>query len=125
MIVGIGTDIVSVARMKKSLDRNGDKFSQRVLHSSELLQLQTVTKRDQFLAKRFAVKEAASKALGTGFSEGVSWQDIYIEHDDLGKPILHFSGRALIRAESLGVKHQHVTLSDEREYAVAFVILES
>ena len=76
MIVGIGTDIVSVARMKKSLDRNGDKFSQRILHDSELLQLKTVSKADQFLAKRFAVKEAASKALGTGFSEGVSWQDI-------------------------------------------------
>ncbi len=125
MIVGIGSDIVSVARMKKSLDRNGDKFSQRILHSSELLQLQAISKKDQFLAKRFAVKEAASKALGTGFSEGVSWQDIYIEHDELGKPILCFSGRALIRAESLGVKRQHVTLSDEREYAVAFVVLES
>ncbi len=125
MIVGIGTDIVSVARMKKSLDRNGDKFSQRILHSSELLQLKTVTKSDQFLAKRFAVKEAASKALGTGFAEGVSWQDIYIEHDELGKPILCFSGKALTRAESLGVKQQHVTLSDEREYAVAFVVLEN
>ncbi|MBV1921482.1 MAG: holo-ACP synthase [Pseudomonadales bacterium] len=125
MIVGIGTDIVSVARVKKSLDRNGDKFSGRILHSSELLELQTVTKRDQFLAKRFAVKEAASKALGTGFSEGVSWQDIYIEHDELGKPILCFSGKALIRAKSLGVNQQYVTLSDEREYAVAFVVLEN
>ena len=125
MIVGIGTDIVSVARMKKSLDRNGDKFSQRILHSSELQQLKAVTKSDQFLAKRFAVKEAASKALGTGFAEGVSWQDIYIEHDELGKPILCFSGKALARAESLGVKQQHVTLSDEKEYAVAFVVLEN
>lgn len=125
MIVGIGTDIVSVARMKKSLDRNGEKFSERILHSSELFQLKSVNKTDQFLAKRFAVKEAASKALGTGFSEGVSWQDIYIEHDELGKPILCFSGKAMIRAESLGVKQQHVSLSDEKDYAVAFVVLES
>ncbi len=125
MIVGVGTDIIEVARMQKSLDRHGDSFAKRILHPDELLQLQKVTKQDQFLAKRFAVKEAASKALGTGFAEGVSWQNIYISHDSLGKPLLHFEGKAKQRAESLGVRHQHVSLSDEKAYAVAFVILES
>ena len=124
MIVGIGSDIVSVARMKKSLDRHGEAFSQRILHPLELDQMQKVTNKEQFLAKRFAVKEAASKAIGTGFAEGVSWKDIYLEHDDLGKPILCFTGKAQGHIERLGVNQQWVTLSDEQDYAVAFVILE-
>ena len=124
MIVGIGSDIVSVARMKKSLDRHGEAFSQRILHPLELDQMQKVTNKEQFLAKRFAVKEAASKAIGTGFAEGVSWKDIYLEHDGLGKPILCFSGKAQGHIERLGVNQQWVTLSDEQDYAVAFVILE-
>jgi len=124
MIIGIGTDIVKVARMQKSLERNGDAFIRRVLHAKEVQQIKNVKKPEQFLAKRFAVKEAGAKALGTGFSEGVSWQDIYIEHDTRGKPVLCLSGEALARAEAMGVTQSHVTLSDEEEYAVAFVVFE-
>ena len=124
MIVGIGTDIVSVARMKKSLERHGDAFALRILHERELEQMQSITKKEQFIAKRFAVKEAASKAIGTGFAEGVSWKDIYLEHDDLGKPILCFSGKAQGHIERLGVIQQLVTVSDELDYAVAYVTLE-
>lgn len=125
MVVGIGTDIVRVERIKKSLDRKADAFALRILHASELQQMRSAIKQEQFLAKRFAIKEAASKALGTGFAEGVSWQDIYVEHDELGKPILFFSGKAQLRADALGVNRHHVSVSDEEEYAVAFVILEN
>lgn len=125
MIVGIGTDIIEVVRMHTSLERHGETFAKRILHPEELSQFQQVTKKDQFLAKRFAVKEAASKALGTGFAEGVSWQHIYLRHDALGKPLLHFEGEAERLAVSMGVTRKHVSVSDEKAYAVAFVLLES
>lgn len=124
MIVGIGTDIVSVARMEVTMSRNGDSFAKRVLVDSEWQEFQQTRQKASFLAKRFAVKEAAAKALGTGFAEGVTWQHIATDHDKLGKPLLLLTAAALERANSMGVTAYHLSISDEREHAVAFVLLE-
>ena len=78
-----------------------------------------------WLAKRFAAKEAASKALGTGIAEGIGWHHFIIANDTLGKPCLRLEGPAEARARALGATRYHLSLSDEREYAVAYVVLES
>ena len=124
MIVGIGTDIVSIERMAHNIERNGDAFAKRVLVDEEWQEYQKTKKKAPYLAKRFAVKEAAAKALGTGFAEGVTWKHIATEHDELGKPILVLTAAALERANALGVKAQHLSITDEQTHAVAFVVLD-
>ena len=79
----------------------------------------------RFLAKRFALKEAAVKALGTGIGHGVSWQHIWLTHTEKGQPLLQFSGGFAKYASGLGVTNSHTSISDEQEYAVATVILEA
>ena len=125
MIVGIGTDIVALERIEGLLQRREDAFARRVLHALELEQFQLSSQRTAFLAKRFAAKEAAAKALGTGIAQGLSWQHIRVGHDEWGAPSLHFTEAAAARAKSLGVVSTHLSLSDEQGYAVAFVVLES
>ncbi len=125
MITGIGTDLVKIGRIKKSLETTGDRFAKRILEQSEFMEFSKSVLPANFLAKRFAVKEAAGKALGTGIGQGVSWQDIIVEHDEIGAPILKFKGRAAELAEQKGVKSMHVSISDEVEYATAFVILST
>ncbi len=124
MIVGIGTDIVHTSRIKASLDRLGQRFAERILTVDELQQWLDHPRPEVFLAKRFAVKEAASKALGTGLGQGVSWQHISLEHNELGAPRLLLTGQAELRASTLGVSSSHVTLSYEVDTVVAFVVLE-
>ena len=123
MIIGIGTDIVKISRLEKSRQRFGDRFASRILADAEFEQYQRTEQKSALLAKRFAVKEAASKALGTGVGDGVSWHDIYLEHDHLGAPILQFAGRAAKLAEAKGVVNRHVSVSDEDQYTLAFVVL--
>ncbi|WP_421865632.1 holo-ACP synthase [Motiliproteus sp.] len=124
MIIGIGTDIVQIARIDASSDRLGEKFAARILTPDELQQWQEHARPTVFLAKRFAVKEAASKALGTGIGRGVSWQHFHIDHNEWGAPQLRLSDGAAERAEQLGVNRIHLTLSDEQDHVVAFVVLE-
>ena len=124
MIVGIGSDIVSIRRMERKMAKGGDAIARRVLVDHEWLQYQESSQKAALLAKRFAVKEAAAKALGTGFAQGITWQHISTQHDALGKPILALTDAALLRAKMLGVDSYHLTLTDERKYAVAFVVLE-
>ncbi|GAD78560.1 holo-ACP synthase [Vibrio ezurae] len=123
-IVGLGTDIAEIERVEKALNRTGITFAQRILTESEMAQFETLKLKAKFLAKRFAAKEAASKALGTGIAQGVSFQDFAISNDEWGKPQLHLSGKALEISKQLGAKHVHLSISDERHYAVATVILE-
>jgi len=123
MIVGIGTDLIKIARIVTSLDKLGDKFARRILSEQEFLAFRANANPANFLAKRFAAKEAASKALGTGIGQGVSWQHIVISRDELGAPLLHFSDRAAEVATSRGATKSHISLSDEKDYAVAFVVL--
>ncbi|ABM60825.1 holo-ACP synthase [Halorhodospira halophila] len=123
MIAGIGTDIVAVVRLERALERHGERFAQRILAPTELLNFREGGATAAFLARRFAAKEAASKALGTGFSDGVTLRDLEVVHDVRGQPSLRFHGAAAERAVALGVSEAALSLSDEREYAVAFVIL--
>ena len=102
MILGVGTDIVAVARMRAVLARHGERFARRIL-----------------------AKEALVKALGTGFRDGIKLTDIRVTHDELGKPGLRYDGKTASLLRQRGVFCSHITLSDEHDYAVAFVILEA
>ena len=125
MIFGIGTDIVRVPRIQQDLERFGERFAERILTDKELAEFRKVKHRANFLARRFAAKEAAVKALGTGFSQGIHLHEISVAHDDLGKPLLEFSGRALGFLREKGIAMAHVSLADEADHAVAFVTLET
>ncbi len=123
MIFGIGTDIVRVARMQQSLDKHGERFARRILTEHELVGYQRANKPANYLAKRFAAKEATAKAMGTGFRNGLSLKHINVEHDDQGKPLLEFNGLAAEFMKQQGIHEAHISLADEQEYAVAFVTL--
>lgn len=125
MIYGIGTDIVHVNRMHENLEKYGDKFARRILTNFEFDEFKNKNKNNKaaFLAKRFAAKEATAKAMGTGFSGGLSLHHIGVEHDDAGKPILAFLDIAENFLHEKKIKQTHLSLADERDYAVAFVTL--
>jgi holo-[acyl-carrier protein] synthase len=125
MIVGLGTDIVEVVRIKETYDRLGDKFASRILTPDEMLEFSSSQRKITFLAKRFCIKEAAAKALGTGIGRGVSWHHLWLEHNEQGAPKLLLKEGALERLQLLGGEFVHVSVSDERDYATATVILES
>ncbi len=123
-ILGIGTDLVSIARIETIWNRFGMNFARRILTEKELQNLNNSKDPIHFLAKRFAAKEAVAKALGTGFRpEGILLTEIGVLNDDLGRPYLEFIGHTEQVFDKLGAM-THISLSDEREYAMAFVILE-
>ena len=124
MILGIGTDLVEVARMEAALARHGRRFAERILTEPELAGFDDDASPAHFLARRFAAKEACAKAFGTGFRDGLSLRHIGVDHDALGRPLLALTGEAAIRAARLGVGASHLSLSDDRAYALAFVVLE-
>ena len=124
MIVGIGTDIVQVSRIQQSLDRLGDAFAHRILTENELEIFKASNQPAAFLAKRFAAKEAAAKALGTGIGK-VSFQHLEVSNDALGAPKLKFYGYAHELQLMKAINHLHLSLSDEKDNAVAFVVLEA
>ncbi|PSW18620.1 holo-ACP synthase [Photobacterium sanctipauli] len=124
-ILGLGTDIADIERVEKAYVRSGEAFAERILSPSELATFQILKQKSRFLAKRFAVKEAGSKALGTGIACGVTLHDFTVTNDELGKPLLTLSGKAAELAQAMGVNHVHLTIADEKRYAVATVILES
>ena len=123
-MIGIGTDIVEVARIQASLDRHGERFVRRVLARAEMEEFLAEKRPAHFLAKRFAAKEAVVKALGTGFRDGIRLTDIRVTRDVLGKPGLEYGGKTALLLEKMGVSLSHISLADEHDYAVAFVILE-
>ncbi|WP_025672790.1 holo-ACP synthase [Salinivibrio socompensis] len=123
-IVGIGTDIVEIARVEKAFARQS-RFADRILTESEQAQMATLQAPGRYLAKRFAAKEAAAKALGTGIANGVTFHDFTITNHASGQPALTLSGRAAQLARERSVEHCWLTLSDEKAYAVAYVILET
>jgi holo-[acyl-carrier protein] synthase len=124
MIYGIGTDIVEVSRIEESLARFGDAFAQRILTEQEWLSFQQSKTQARFLAKRFAAKEAFAKALGTGLREPATFQNIGVAHDDLGKPVLDLSQALQAFLDKKGIVQQHLSISDEKALAAAFVVLE-
>ncbi len=112
--------------MHESLAKHGDRFAQRILSDAELKEFvaRQPHNRAAFLAKRFAAKEAAVKALGTGFRQGISMTHISVGHDDLGKPNLVFTHVAKTILQEKKITHSHISIADEQEFAVAYVVLE-
>lgn len=123
-IVGLGTDIAEIERVEKALARSGEAFAKRILAQAEFDTFSELKQQGRYLAKRFAVKEAASKALGTGIAQGVTFHDFVVSNDELGAPVLTLSNKADELAKAKGVNHIHLSISDERHYAVATVIFE-
>lgn len=123
-IAGIGTDIVEIARVEKALARQ-PRFAVRILTETEQASLACHKTPGRFLAKRFAAKEAAAKALGTGIANGVTFHDFTITNQASGQPTLRLSGRAAELAHARGIAHCWLTLSDEKAYAIAHVVLET
>jgi holo-[acyl-carrier protein] synthase len=123
VIYGIGTDIVAIERIQTNLERYGERFARRILAPQELAGFEHSAKPAHYLAKRFAAKEAAVKAMGTGFRDGIGLTQIYVDHDPLGRPLLQFDGRAEERRCALGIGASYLSLSDEQHYAIAFVTL--
>jgi len=124
MILGIGTDIVSTARIEVACERHGAAFAERLLTAPELAEYAGQAHPARFLAKRFAAKEAFAKATGQGLRHPVSLHNITVGHDALGKPTLQFAPELETYLHDLGVVRHHLSISDEHEHAVAFVILE-
>lgn len=123
MIFGIGTDLVHIPRIQALLEKHGDKIAMRMLSEMEFLGFQKSTNKAAFLAKRFAAKEATAKALGTGFRDGLSLRHIEVSNNEHGKPQLHFQMRGLELVTELNIGRAMISLSDEKDYAIAFVTL--
>ena len=125
MIFGIGTDIVEVARIEASIAQFGDDFAKRILAEIEFVSYQDSHIKSRFLAKRFAAKEAFSKALGTGLRAPATFQNIAVSHDDLGKPILILAAELQNFMSTKNITQTHISISDEKNLAAAFVVLET
>lgn len=125
MIYGIGVDIAEIARFEHAYARFGARFPGRILSDAELLEFPRSRNPARYLAMRFAAKEATSKALGTGFKQGIAPRQIRVVHAPSGKPNLSVTGHAAALFAELGVCASHVTLSDDGGFAIAFVILET
>lgn len=122
-ILGIGTDLVNIERVERLLARHGERFARRILHPVEWSGYRNSAAPAAFLARRFAAKEAVSKALGVGVGADMSFVDAGVDHDSRGRPLLVLSGRAAQTAGRLGVSETQISLSDDRAYALAFVVL--
>lgn len=125
MIYGIGTDIVEVERIQASLDQFGDGFAKRILADAEWADYQASALKARFLAKRFAAKEAFAKAIGTGIRGDVSFQNIAVTHDALGRPLLQLSAALQTFLRQHHIFQSHISISDEKNLALATVVLET
>jgi holo-[acyl-carrier protein] synthase len=124
MIRGIGVDIVKVDRIEQAVERWGYRFLKRIFTAAEIERCQRRARPAQCLALRFAAKEAFAKALGLGMRKGLRWRDIEVVHDDFGKPDLLLHNQAQRLLEALEARRTWLSLSDERESALAVVVLE-
>ena len=124
MIYGVGTDLVEIPRVERVLARFGVRFAQRILCESELRRFRAHGKPAAYLAKRFAAKEAFTKALGTGIRAPANWHGVWVSNLRSGKPQLEFSAPLAALLEARGIRRTHLTLTDERGLAAATVILE-
>jgi holo-[acyl-carrier protein] synthase len=125
VIYGIGTDIIEIPRIARSLERFGEKFAQRILCGPELARFAEHKQPAAYLAKRFAAKEAFTKALGTGIHAPANWHGVWVNNLRSGRPVLEYSPALAALLEKRGVRRSHVSLSDEKLLACATVILES
>lgn len=129
MIIGLGSDLIDIRRIEKSLDRFGDRFIQRIYTEVEQAKSERRRERAASYAKRFAAKEACSKALGTGLSNGVFWRDMGVVNLPSGKPTIKLTNGALKRLNAMmpeGMEPSiHLTITDDFPLAQAFVIIEA
>ena len=125
MIYGIGTDIVNIDRIKSILEKNQKRFASKILTVEEYnFYNNNKSSEANYFAKRFAAKEAFSKALGTGIGKDLSFQDICIKNDNKGKPYFSFSKKIQNYLDIRDIKNTFISISDENDNAIAFVILE-
>ncbi len=129
MIIGIGSDIIDIRRIERSVERFGDRFLNRVFTDLEREKAESRRRRIDTYAKRFAAKEACAKALGTGIYRGVTWQQMEVVNLKGGKPTLRLTGAAAERLDELTPStlnaHIHITLTDDHPWAQAFVVIEA
>ncbi|MBP1850834.1 holo-ACP synthase [Rhizobium halophytocola] len=129
MIIGIGSDLTDITRIERSIDRFGDRFIDRCFTAIERDTCERRKHKAASYAKRFAAKEACSKALGTGFADGVLWKDMGVVNAKGGKPTMALTGGAAEQLQRLlPAGHEavvHLTITDEHPYAQAFVIIEA
>lgn len=129
MIIGIGSDLIDIRRIEKTIERYGDRFLDRVFTDTERLKSERRTNRAASYAKRFAAKEACAKALGTGFSYGVFWRDMGVINLPSGQPTIKLTGGAAERLQSLvpenHVAQIHLTITDDFPLAQAFVLISA
>ena len=123
MTIAIGTDIVEIQRIASALERQGDKFVQRILTESEIIEYQARGNSVAFLAKRFAAKEAIAKALGTGIGRGISFQHMIVSNNSEGAPQVELQANAAERLKQLGGTNVLLSLSDEKNTALAYVAI--
>lgn len=129
MIIGIGSDLIDIRRIEKSLERHGQRFIQRIYTEVEQARSEGRRARTASYAKRFAAKEACAKALGTGLAQGVFWRDMGVVNLPGGKPTMALTGGAMARLENILPKGHsaaiHLTITDDFPLAQAFVIIEA
>ena len=125
MITGIGIDVIQNERIRGSIQRFGDRFLNRIYTEGEMEYCKKCANPEIHYAARFAAKEAAFKALGTGWAAGVKWKDIEVERLPSGKPELHLHGEALTRAKSMGTQRFFVSLTHDQLVSCAVVIFEA
>lgn len=123
-IIGIGIDIVKISRITKLIESYNNKFSKKILSKYEIIKYSISDKKNRFLAKRFAAKEAAAKAFGTGFNLGITFKQFELYNNNLGKPNIRYFDKIKILAKKLGIKNTHVSITDEQKYVCALVIIE-
>ena len=126
-IFGIGTDIVNIKRIKKTLSSRNNKFKRRIFSESEINYCEKKKNPSSFYAKRFAAKEAFSKALGTGIRKGINFKDIEISNDNNGKPFIKLSSKLknIINKRFKTIKvNVFLSVSDEKKHSIAFVVIE-
>jgi len=124
VIVGVGTDIIEVARIRRVIEQHGDRFLRHILTGVELDRAPLKQGKYAFFAGRWAAKEALAKALGTGIGASCAWTDIEVINNGDGKPQIQLKGQALQTAEKMDVSRIHVSISHEKALACAVVILE-
>jgi holo-[acyl-carrier protein] synthase len=127
MILGIGSDLIEIARIERTLERFGDRFIERVFTAEERRRSDRRARRAASYAKRYAAKEACAKALGTGFRAGVFWRDLGVVNEPSGKPTMRLTGTALKRLQEMTppgmAARVDLTITDEREMAQALVVI--
>jgi holo-[acyl-carrier protein] synthase len=124
LVIGLGTDLIEIDRIERSVQRFGDAFLERIYTSSEIAYCQRKKNAAESLAARFAAKEAGAKALGTGISRGVSWREFEVRRLPGQRPELHLSGRAAEIASALGIRRVSLSLSHSRTVSIAVVVAE-